>query len=121
MTDAHLPDDRVSPTRGPWCVEAAMSNRALDIALDYEIPEAGNPIIIGSSYSDEGENPLQAGYISHAEAEANARLMAAAPELLKALKDLLRDEKLDDGDERLGRSRAQAAIAIDKAEGRSRG
>lgn len=48
---------------------------------------------------------------------ADARLCAAAPDLLEALKNLLRDEKLDDGDERLGKSRAQAALAIAKAEG----
>lgn len=42
----------------------------------------------------------------------------AAPDLLDALRDLLRDEKLDDGDERLARSRAKAAAAIAKAEGK---
>lgn len=49
---------------------------------------------------------------------ANARLIAAAPDLLEALKKLLRDEAvLDDDDPQLGASRVQARAAIAKAEG----
>lgn len=81
-----MTDDLVAHTRGPWCVEAAMSNRALDIALDYQIQDAGNPLLIASAYSDEGEIPTLPGYISPAEAEANARVMAAAPVLLALVK-----------------------------------
>jgi hypothetical protein len=48
--------------------------------------------------------------------EANARLIAAAPELLEALKTLLeREWQDDDGDESLTKARQQAQAAIAKA------
>jgi hypothetical protein len=72
----------VKHTRGPWCVEAVMSNRRNDIVLDYEVPDAGSPILIASAYDDDDDDIAMPGYISPAEAEANARVMAAAPELL---------------------------------------
>lgn len=68
-----------------------MSDRCLDIALDYEIPGAGSPVLIASAYSDEGDNPLMPGYIAPDVAEANARLIAAAPEMLDALRAAERD------------------------------
>lgn len=47
---------------------------------------------------------------------ADGNLMLAAPCLLEALKELLRDEAvLDDGDPRLEASRAQARAALTKA------
>jgi len=51
------------------------------------------------------------------EFSANLNMIAAAPDLLEALKDLLRDEAvLDDDDPKLARSRAAARAAIRKAE-----
>lgn len=67
-------------TPGPWACDAVMSEAMHDIILDYEIPGAGRPIVIASVYVDEqgGEHP------TIKQANANARLIAAAPELLAA-------------------------------------
>lgn len=51
-------------------------------------------------------------------AESDARLIAAAPELLEALKELSREEYRDDCDPVLDRARSKAGAAIAKAEGR---
>lgn len=56
-------------------------------------------------------------YTSNDNADADARLIAAAPDLLEALTNLLVAEKLDDGDPILGSARSAAAIAIAKATG----
>lgn len=66
-------------TKGPWTTEAVMSEALQDICLGYEIPGAGTPILIASVYEDDH------GFINYLEAEANARLIAAAPELLEQL------------------------------------
>lgn len=47
--------------------------------------------------------------------EADAKLIAAAPDLLAALTSLLSAEKLDDGDPVLDKARFDAAAAIAKA------
>jgi hypothetical protein len=93
-----------------------MSNRALDIALDYEVPEAGSPVLVASVYSDEPQEVGTPGFISPDEAEANARLIAAAPELLAACKALM-PEGWDEGhmDHMPGIKLARLAIA--RAEG----
>jgi hypothetical protein len=73
-TGAHTP--------GPWCVEAVFGKRLHDICTAKEIPGAGIPTLLASVYYDD-EKPI---HISTREAEANARLMAAAPEMLALLK-----------------------------------
>jgi len=87
-----------SHTPGPWTVESATSEALHDIALAYQMPEAENPKLIATAYCDH-EDVSYAGRISSIEAEANARLMALAPEMLAVLEecvclgalDLLRD------------------------------
>ena len=95
-----------------------MSDRAYDIALDYEVEGAGSPILIASVYSDEGETVAHSPtYISPEEAEANARLIAAAPDLLAGAKAFLAAFT--------GPASIDAVMAlreaVAKAEGRSRG
>ena len=90
-------------TPGPWCVE--------------HLPDDGPSI-----HTDEAGIARRIAGVdmggwrktSRKEAEANARLIAAAPELLEALRDLL---SLHPGTENKWTQQAQAAIA--KAEGRS--
>ncbi len=69
-------------TPGPWVAEAVNSEHLHDICLGYQIPKAGSPILIATVYGDHEDD----GYpVSDHQAEANARLIAAAPELLTAL------------------------------------
>lgn len=109
---AHIPDEKdVGITPGPWEYWPAQNYDGFAIAPRGRLPTLA---------AIERKGCITA-FNYPGQTEPNARLIATAPELLQALKDLLRDEKLDDGDERLGRSRARAANAIAKAEGRSRG
>lgn len=76
-------------TPGPWVAEPVMQDLSLDICLDYQIPGAGNPVTIGFAHGqDDDSGPDRytgPGSISSSQAEANARLMAAAPDLLREL------------------------------------
>jgi hypothetical protein len=55
----------------------------------------------------------------YTESPDDARLIAAAPELLEALRDLLRDEAIcDDDSETLIATRNRAYTAVAKAEGK---
>lgn len=73
----------MSHTPGPWKLDCPLTDPLLhDVCIGYEVPGQGSPIVLASIYYDEerGECPtLQ-------EANANARLMAAAPDLLAACK-----------------------------------
>lgn len=69
-------------TPGPWTAEAIMSDEKHDICLvnpNKPVSETGWPVVIASVYSDNDEHG-----IGKAEADANARLITAAPELLEA-------------------------------------
>lgn len=79
-------------TPGPWSVEAVNSEAMHDICLGYRVPGAGHPILIASVYGD--DEPRRPGDISVFEAEANARLIASAPDLLRQ-RDALRAALLD--------------------------
>lgn len=75
----------LSHTPGPWKTEPVMDELATDICLDYRIPGAGDPICIAFAHGpDEDDEP---GSITKEQAIANAKLMAAAPELLRELID----------------------------------
>lgn len=71
-----------SHTPGPWSVEDPIDS-------DLCIVEANKPVhewkFIATIYLRQGNDPDE---FSHAVSEANARLIAAAPELLEALEDL---------------------------------
>jgi hypothetical protein len=57
-----------------------MSDHQLDICLGYQIPSEGSPIVIGVAHGDDEDGRIP----TLADGIANARLMAAAPELLAA-------------------------------------
>jgi hypothetical protein len=106
-------------TPGPWTVESVNSEALHDICLDYRIPGAGHPVLIATVFDD--ENPGRPGDISTIEAEANARLMAAAPDLLAACE--LWDQGFTEGEQFtpeqfrvwVNKNRAAARAAIAKA------
>lgn len=75
-------------TQGPWTVENCVSEELLDIILDYEVPRAASPVLIGTTFFDEKDDPEPR--IKLGEAKANARLMAAAPDLLEACEAAIR-------------------------------
>jgi hypothetical protein len=81
-------EERISYTPGPWDADAVMSDRPHDIVLGYQIEGAGHPLLIASVYADEKQERRQPGYISAEQADANARLIAAAPDLLELAKRL---------------------------------
>ena len=69
-------------TRGPWIAEPVMGDYPHDICLGYEMPREGNPVVIASVYFH--EDAAKGEFLYPLEANANARLIAAAPELLAA-------------------------------------
>jgi hypothetical protein len=103
-------------TPGPWCVESVTHDIALDICREHAPAGAGDPVLVAFCHFDDPSN--EAGDISVTEAEANARLMAAAPELLAACKALM-PEGWDEGHMDHMPGIKLARIAIAKAEGRS--
>lgn len=72
-------------TPGPWCVESAMGEDT-DIALAYEIPSEGSPIIIATCFPGDKTEEDDGDAITYKQARANAKLMAAAPDMLAALR-----------------------------------
>ena len=79
-------------TPGPWIRDGVMSEYLHDICLGYQVADMGNPVVIASvSFDDE---TLRYPKIDLEQANANARLIAAAPELLEAAKEAL--ERLED-------------------------
>jgi hypothetical protein len=77
MKDKHTP--------GPWAVEAVFGEDDLSIILGYEMPAAGNPVILADVG---GEDEYGFCPATRSEANANARLIASSPELLKELRAL---------------------------------
>lgn len=95
----------VKHTPGPWRYGAASLYDGFYIAPDARLPT------------------LAAVHNFPGHAEANARLIAAAPELLSALKDAMRSSRKDfkhgpDGDRQHREAYAEQFAAIAKAEGR---
>lgn len=102
-------------TPGPWVRDAVNSEYMHDIILGYDVPGWGRPVLVATCF---GEN--RADDINMNDAAANARLIAAAPDLLAACQ-LLADwdaSPNDDNDvERLSNAASAARAAIAKATG----
>ena len=102
-------------TPGPWEIDEVVSDGPYDIILGYDIPGAGRPILIASTLGPDEHGPIDA-----AKAKANARLIAAAPEMIFALRAALiawGDKVMVNGYEHDALKLINAAIA--KAEGKS--
>lgn len=98
-------------TPGPWKVAHRMGRPV----VVNSTPTHGGPLDICEAYT----HPLAHETISDAleVSEANARLIAAAPDLLQALKELCADKYLADP---INADRMKnARLAISKAEGRA--
>jgi len=115
-----------SHTPGPWTVECVCGDDPHDIC-GPDRPGEGSPNLLASVAYDD-DDPLP--HLSLAEANANARLIAAAPDLLAALKELgdwvagglqASDEAWPDARclQHTEEIAARARAAVDKAEGRS--
>jgi hypothetical protein len=96
-------------TTGPWTVLGVGNNAR------YVIGE-GN-VLVADCYAD---SPLDVGLPGLSEVRGNVRLIAAAPELLSALKRLLAapDLNLDELEPETGKAFNDAIKAVAKAEGR---
>lgn len=77
---------KATHTPGPWITDSVNGDYPHDIILGYQIPGAGFPVLVATVFADECEGP---GRMT-AEADANARLIASAPDLLEALEHLIR-------------------------------
>lgn len=83
-------------TPGPWNVESVHSEALHEICMTNPPPGEGDPVVLASVSYDEDRGTCP----TLQEANANARLMAAAPDLLEACKlfELAQSEWLrDDG------------------------
>jgi hypothetical protein len=78
-------------TPGPWVVDRVVS--ALDVCIGYEMPGAGSPVLVAMLNYDEAPPPG----INYLEAKANARLIAASPDLLAACEKALHCLTGEDG------------------------
>lgn len=85
-------------TKGPWILDDDSSNEPM-------VRSEQTAVIIAVRHR-----------LPRAESKENMRLIAAAPELLEALKELSREEFRDDDDPILGQARLNARLAIAKAE-----
>lgn len=109
------PDTGTAHTAGEWTV--SRSKMATDGAFDYAISAADAPVIAEAFGRD-----AKGGWPN---AEANARLIAAAPDMFEALRDVvtfaaLYKGKMEDtlGDEALAALGETALAVLTRAEGR---
>lgn len=80
---------KATHTRGPWITDSVNADYPHDIILGYQIPGAGFPVLVATVFAD--AEPSRPGDISITEADANARLIAASPDLLAACVDFTRE------------------------------
>ena len=94
-------------TPGPWHVESM---------IDYGRDIYAGDRWIGQANNDHGTDINESGFPSNSECDANASLIAAAPDLLEALEVIIRDGRLQTFEDR-EKCRAIARAAIAKARG----
>lgn len=115
MTDSLLSTDRHTP--GPWAVEDPMDGE-LSIVEANKLTHEWK--FIATIYLREGRDPDE---FPHHVSEANARLIAAAPDLLEVLRKVrnqIDDPHMGSVDHRSDVALVSAIrIAVAKAEGRS--
>jgi hypothetical protein len=120
MTKTKNADTKAAHTPGPWVTENINDEACVDVVLGYKVPEQGNPVLLGSFFHDE-DDAMPPVFITRKQATANARLAAAAPELLAALErlnnklvwiDTIRAYRPDDD---IGNALTQARDALVKA------
>lgn len=77
-------------TPGPWLVEFYPDGGYDCMSSAYKVtPVHGLPLaLLDTQYYRPGEDVWETRHLPHATAEANARLMAAAPDLLAALEEI---------------------------------
>jgi hypothetical protein len=103
--------NEIKHTPGPWAAKKGVGWYVVRIAHSQDDNFA---IAVGSNKTSLVDAPTG----DDAEAEANARLIAAAPDLLEALEMLSWLEQFcDDGDDDLEGARTAARAAIAKARG----
>lgn len=99
-------------TPGPWTTENVNHEHLMhDIICDYHVPGDGLPTLLATVFHDDD------GPIDVKQANANARLIAAAPSLLAACKYLRRFlDEYDTGNELHPSLRQTLDAAIRQAE-----
>lgn len=81
-------------TPGPWSAEGVTSEADHDIVLGYDIPGQGCPIMLATVFSDHEDDNYP---ITLQQANANAKLIASAPDLLAALQAMVKWEQCRPG------------------------
>jgi hypothetical protein len=103
-------------TPGPWDIENIRRDRASDITT-MEVRGPGRPRGPSERPYRDVIAEVRTDWGTHDEVEANARLMAAAPELLGALAELVDVLKQGDTKDVFNRAMEAAHDAISKARG----
>ena len=111
----------VKHTPGPWQVDADQraDEKTRQLAARYGLKESRGTAIIGDIKQWEHNESYSVVAVvndDNWECEANARLIAAAPELLEALRGI-RDMRIGDPEKVVDAAFAKADAAIAKAEG----
>lgn len=102
-------------TPGPWIAASKPSS-----VCGWPVVSSAGRLICEVNYIQHTQidTPVSGDRVFNAESKANARLIAAAPEMLEALKLFVAE--WDDGNLRVSAGLAEAITrAIDKAEGRN--
>lgn len=111
-------------TPGPWIVnEADNGGEVANIFSDNPEHDGAYVCAVWSDESatgNDGADEETPQYVTDAEANANAALIAAAPDMLEALRDMLAEVAPDDGVRAMPSHStiAAARFALAKAEGR---